>query len=584
MGMSVDTTDMQLIKEKTNSRCGHSRSIATGSKCKLTNRKVLLSVPSRYLETTISSCHDLCKHGEKLPFEEKVKFLTSKRAQCIPHGSNDLEKTADLEAGEKKSSITDVSEIPINGGNTCPSDERNASLQHSKEMEVSSFFARDHVATLVTDESTHCYQHFKEMEVSLNPASDLEVNSLTVNAASTPALGSPGDKKDFETRSAFPVMRSGSSRSKIGLRTPRIKSTRISTVARGKVRLPVTASVSLRTPRPKATRISTADRGKVLLHTTPAIALTHSVNGVSSRATRNLKHAKLGLNDKKCSIGKEKLDYANPESMPENEESRTLSDIKGGICGSDTSSLSEVKGQDSPIGRTNTPLTPSSSHKSLKSSQSVKVMKKLLPSPGSRNRKNSNSGRSSSNPSSAASSSGPLTTSSSGGTNETTSERGTSKKGNRVTGSGVVTKSRPRRAGIRNSEDRPRSSHKPQFRRGKVVDPKTETVTAPRGLKFGRTRTIGDTQQGISGAAGKGFKRTEARALEVKNNITEKVVLRHRNLERAKNVRCLFNNVIEETASKLVESRKSRVKALVGAFETVISLQDSKPRVRITAQ
>jgi hypothetical protein len=35
--------------------------------------------------------------------------------------------------------------------------------------------------------------------------------------------------------------------------------------------------------------------------------------------------------------------------------------------------------------------------------------------------------------------------------------------------------------------------------------------------------------------------------------------------------------VIEETASKLVESRKSKVKALVGAFETVISLQDGKP-------
>jgi hypothetical protein len=39
----------------------------------------------------------------------------------------------------------------------------------------------------------------------------------------------------------------------------------------------------------------------------------------------------------------------------------------------------------------------------------------------------------------------------------------------------------------------------------------------------------------------------------------------------------LFNNVIEETASKLVETRKSKVKALVGAFETVISLQDKKP-------
>lgn len=35
-----------------------------------------------------------------------------------------------------------------------------------------------------------------------------------------------------------------------------------------------------------------------------------------------------------------------------------------------------------------------------------------------------------------------------------------------------------------------------------------------------------------------------------------------------------YNDVIEQTASKLVEKRKSKVKALVGAFETVISLQE----------
>lgn len=58
---------------------------------------------------------------------------------------------------------------------------------------------------------------------------------------------------------------------------------------------------------------------------------------------------------------------------------------------------------------------------------------------------------------------------------------------------------------------------------------------------------------------------------------SEKVVLRHQNVAGKKEVRSLFNNVIEETASKLVVTRKSKVKALVGAFETVISLQDAKP-------
>lgn len=35
-----------------------------------------------------------------------------------------------------------------------------------------------------------------------------------------------------------------------------------------------------------------------------------------------------------------------------------------------------------------------------------------------------------------------------------------------------------------------------------------------------------------------------------------------------------YNDVIEETASKLREQRRNKVKALVGAFETVISLED----------
>jgi ligand-binding sensor protein len=48
------------------------------------------------------------------------------------------------------------------------------------------------------------------------------------------------------------------------------------------------------------------------------------------------------------------------------------------------------------------------------------------------------------------------------------------------------------------------------------------------------------------------------------------VALRHhKTLEKKSQM--LYNNVIEEMASKLVKTRKSRVKALVGAFESVIS-------------
>ncbi|XP_058739282.1 uncharacterized protein LOC131611207 [Vicia villosa] len=56
----------------------------------------------------------------------------------------------------------------------------------------------------------------------------------------------------------------------------------------------------------------------------------------------------------------------------------------------------------------------------------------------------------------------------------------------------------------------------------------------------------------------------------------EKVVLRHQDVKGKKDEQGLLNNVIEETASKLVEIQRSKVKALVGAFETLISLNEKK--------
>lgn len=59
-------------------------------------------------------------------------------------------------------------------------------------------------------------------------------------------------------------------------------------------------------------------------------------------------------------------------------------------------------------------------------------------------------------------------------------------------------------------------------------------------------------------------------------NGCEKVVLKHQDVKGKKDEQVLLNNVIEETASKLVEIQRSKVKALVGAFETLISLNEKK--------
>ncbi|KAL0423027.1 UNVERIFIED_CONTAM: hypothetical protein Sradi_0837500 [Sesamum radiatum] len=60
-----------------------------------------------------------------------------------------------------------------------------------------------------------------------------------------------------------------------------------------------------------------------------------------------------------------------------------------------------------------------------------------------------------------------------------------------------------------------------------------------------------------------------------------KIILKHQDVQGKTDGKILLNNVLEETASKLVESRKGKVKALVGAFETVISLHERKRTLRI---
>ncbi|GLT78059.1 hypothetical protein SLA2020_496060 [Shorea laevis] len=136
---------------------------------------------------------------------------------------------------------------------------------------------------------------------------------------------------------------------------------------------------------------------------------------------------------------------------------------------------------------------------------------------------------------------------------------------------------RPTKAGMVCSEDKNCQPMKLKFRRGKVVDVHSVNNN-PRRLKFRRGKLLGEDQNVKVDARRRSFKRTEGVDGDTNGSEpdSQKVVLRHQDVQ-GKNAQGLFNNVIEETASKLAETRKSKVKALVGAFETVISLQDKKP-------
>lgn len=135
-------------------------------------------------------------------------------------------------------------------------------------------------------------------------------------------------------------------------------------------------------------------------------------------------------------------------------------------------------------------------------------------------------------------------------------------------------KGKPRK--VKDVEDKDCKMMKLKFRRGKVIDNQIEKNT-PRKLKFRRVKMLPEKANVEDDGGRKSYKKRDETSSESNIASQEKVVLRHQDIEDKKDAQGLLNNVIEETASKLVEARKSKVKALVGAFETVISLQEKKP-------
>ncbi|CAL4929741.1 unnamed protein product [Urochloa decumbens] len=136
---------------------------------------------------------------------------------------------------------------------------------------------------------------------------------------------------------------------------------------------------------------------------------------------------------------------------------------------------------------------------------------------------------------------------------------------------------RPRRTSPGELDDASITPYKMKFKRGKIVELPPDS-SGPRRLKF-RRKSPNEVSCRESQPTRRVYKRNSTSNAVPTNPDMESpgVKLRHQDAQEKKDAQGLFNNVIEETASKLVESRKSKVKALVGAFETVISLQDGKP-------
>jgi hypothetical protein len=103
---------------------------------------------------------------------------------------------------------------------------------------------------------------------------------------------------------------------------------------------------------------------------------------------------------------------------------------------------------------------------------------------------------------------------------------------------------------------------KAKFRRGKVVEVESEN-NGPRKLRFRQGRILGDNEVEKGDSRRRRFKKgiNKDASNDCSNN-SEKVILRHQDSQEKKDSQGLFNNVIEETANKLDETRISKVKCL----------------------
>ena len=119
-------------------------------------------------------------------------------------------------------------------------------------------------------------------------------------------------------------------------------------------------------------------------------------------------------------------------------------------------------------------------------------------------------------------------------------------------------------------------SQKLRFRRGNVVDVQPEDLS-PSVLKFRHQEALEENQNSDN----EGISLTKISSDEVlyeTNAETEKVTLKHQDAETKGETWGFIDDAIEETANRLAQSRKSKVKALVGAFEAVLGRQDSPRR------
>ncbi|KAK9278963.1 hypothetical protein L1049_028545 [Liquidambar formosana] len=472
----------------------------------------------RYLRASIGSCHDLCKYGRKHDFETKAESPLPKRITGILCEGKYLQDTRTLAKKKKKPVIRDK-----------PSPDSKAKTPDKPLViwrEVSSSTKKVCAKNDISlpgkgiDVSTKCANDSKLKPTKPFSFSATEHSSIKRNSdIRRSSLGGSSIFKDGEIRN-----RKEMGTSKMGEK---------------EVLVPPAISSS---PRPSAKRVPRENSGN---YKNPK-GTSHWKNRNNARKTEPGQ-----ASDEKVL---EKTLYIEPEA-----ENKTAGTAQNGTH---TTQLSPSSKEKSLIRAHNSVQTtqspPSSENKSLiRTRKGIHSTQSLLSSTSySKSTLNIENGAISEH-------------------NETETKK-------QLANQKVEHKNGPRMCGITSSQSMGRKPWKMNFRRGKVVNFHTEN-NGSRRLRCRRGRVLGENQNGKDDAKRKyRWRHVVEGVLNANNTEPEKVVLRRHNFEGKKDTQSLFNNVIEETATKLSKARESKVKALVGAFETVISLQETRPSAETT--
>ncbi|KAG7037128.1 hypothetical protein SDJN02_00750, partial [Cucurbita argyrosperma subsp. argyrosperma] len=522
----------------------------------------------RYLSPRTGSCHDFCKYGTKHPIERNPASAVLRKGKSVGRDVRDLRRIRVSLAKPNNDTVSPKFSKDYDGIN----------ITDLKEDVISS-------PEIINPSPKKRLPPIKEVEASAVQYSRTKLNLSLSKASSSAGQCSSRTNRNKEVRRSKKQDGYGSSSSSTDS-TSRCQEIKISTVGDRKALVPHAVSW---TPRNRVKRVAIVDK-KI----------------IGRRSLKNQSRLKkIKLDPSNSEVEEKTLYMIEPSTKKETEGPAQNSVHFAELSHSQSSSSTDnsFKHEQEADGTIITPhllvekntrrTRTGTSSKSLSTSPTVfKGFKGLRPKRFDMIQR-SETRSAPSSPSSSRCSSEPVH-----------SEK-----------SKVEHKIKARRKTLTDSENGDCQSRKLHFRKGRMVELQAEPIT-PRRLIFKRVRSLSETQSPKSDSRKRIIQRKEANqngdeVNEAENSSlrqqdqefkrkksfrrqetvdgklvssrqkSERIVLKHQDSNEKIEIQKLFNNVIEETATKLAKTRKSKVKALVGAFETVISLQDAKPAATV---